>query len=69
MFLYWYIILLERVVNNTDNDKIYQTIIQCFKGTYVPSDTQRKNNVNIFETINKVKLTTEEKVKINKLFY
>lgn len=51
-----------------DNDKIYQTIIQCFKGTYVPSDTQRKNNVNIFETINKVKLTVEEKVKINKLF-
>lgn len=67
MFLYWYIILLERVVNNTDNDKIYQTIIQCFKGTYVPSDTQRKNNVNVFETI-KVKLTEEEKSKINRLF-
>ena len=67
MFLYWYIILLERVVNNIDNDKIYQTIIQCFKGTYVPSDTQKKNNVNIFETI-KVKLTEEEKSKINRLF-
>ena len=50
-----------------DNDKIYQTIIQCFKGTYVPSDTQMKNNVNIFETI-KVKLTEEEKSKINRLF-
>lgn len=67
MFLYWYIILLEKVVNNTDNDKIYQTIIQCFKGTYVPSDTQKKNNVNVFETI-KVKLTEEEKSKINRLF-